>query len=103
VIAESFEHIHRSNLVGMGVLPLELTNSETRQSLGLTGFETFDIGGLDESLKPRAMLTVTARSSDGTTKTFRVLTRIDTPEELSYYKHGGILPYVLRQLVGGRS
>jgi aconitate hydratase len=103
VIAESFERIHRSNLVGMGVLPLELTNSETRQSLGLTGFETFDIGGLDESLKPRAMLTVTARSSDGTTKTFRVLTRIDTPEELSYYKHGGILPYVLRQLVGGRS
>ena len=102
VIAESFERIHRSNLVGMGVLPLELTNGETRQSLGLTGFETFDIAGLDDSLKPRATLTVTARSADGTTKTFKVLARIDTPEELSYYKHGGILPYVLRQLVGGR-
>jgi len=103
VIAESFERIHRSNLVGMGVLPLELTNGETRQSLGLTGFETFDIGGLDDSLKPRATLTVTARAADGSAKTFTVLTRIDTPEELSYYKHGGILPYVLRQLVGGRA
>jgi aconitate hydratase len=103
VVAESFERIHRSNLVGMGVLPLELTNGDTRQSLGLTGFETFDISGLDESLKPRATLTVTARAADGTTKTFNVVTRIDTPEELSYYKHGGILPYVLRQLVGGRA
>jgi aconitate hydratase len=103
VIAESFERIHRSNLVGMGVLPLELTNGETRQSLGLTGFERFDIAGLDDSLKPRATLTVTAKSADGTSKTFKVLARIDTPEELSYYKHGGILPYVLRQLVGGRS
>jgi aconitate hydratase len=103
VVAESFERIHRSNLVGMGVLPLELTNGDTRQSLGLTGFETFDISGLDESLKPRATLAVTARAADGTTKTFNVVTRIDTPEELSYYKHGGILPYVLRQLVGGRA
>jgi aconitate hydratase len=103
VIAESFERIHRSNLVGMGVLPLELTNGETRQSLGLTGFETFDIAGLDDSLRPRAMLTVTAKSSDGSSKSFTVLARIDTPEELSYYKHGGILPYVLRQLVGGRT
>ena len=103
VIAESFERIHRSNLVGMGVLPLELTNGETRQSLGLTGFETYDIGGLDDSLKSRATLTVTAKAADGTAKTFKVLARIDTPEELSYYKHGGILPYVLRQLVGGRA
>jgi len=103
VIAESFERIHRSNLVGMGVLPLELTSGETRQSLGLTGFETFDIAGLDDSLKPRATLTVTARAADGTATTFTVLARIDTPEELSYYKHGGILPYVLRQLVGGRA
>ena len=87
----------------MGVLPLELTSGETRQSLGLTGFETFDIAGLDDSLKPRATLNVTARAADGTTKTFTVLARIDTPEELSYYKHGGILPYVLRQLVGGRA
>ena len=103
VIAESFERIHRSNLVGMGVLPLEFTNGETRQSLGLTGFETFDITGLDDALRPRATLTVSARGADGAAKTFKVLARIDTPEELSYYKHGGILPYVLRQLVGGRS
>ncbi|HUQ81112.1 MAG TPA: aconitate hydratase AcnA [Gemmatimonadaceae bacterium] len=103
VIAESFERIHRSNLVGMGVLPLEFTNGETRQSLGLTGFETFDLAGLDDSLRPRATLTVTARAADGSKTTFKVLTRIDTPEELSYYKHGGILPYVLRQLVGGRT
>jgi aconitate hydratase len=103
VIAESFERIHRSNLVGMGVLPLEFTNGETRHSLGLTGFETFDITGLDASLRPRATLTVSARGADGAAKTFTVLTRIDTPEELSYYKHGGILPYVLRQLVGGRA
>ena len=103
VIAESFERIHRSNLVGMGVLPLELSAGETRQTLGLTGFETFDVSGLDDSLRPRATLTVTARGADGATKTFKVLARIDTPEELSYYKHGGILPYVLRQLVGGRA
>ena len=103
VIAESFERIHRSNLVGMGVLPLEFTNGETRQSLSLTGFETFDIAGLDDSLRPRAALTVTARAADGTSKSFTALARIDTPEELSYYKHGGILPYVLRQLVGGRA
>jgi len=88
--------------VGMGVLPVEFTNGETRQSLGLTGFETFEISGLDDSLRPRATLTVSARAADGTVKTFKVLARIDTPEELSYYKHGGILPYVLRQLVGGR-
>jgi len=103
VIAESFERIHRSNLVGMGVLPLEFTNGETRQSLALTGFETFEIMGLDDSLRPRATLTASARAADGTVKTFTVLARIDTPEELSYYKHGGILPYVLRQLVGGRA
>ena len=87
----------------MGVLPLELTAGTTRQTLGLTGFETFDIAGLDDSLTPRTTLTVNARAADGTTKTFTVLARIDTPEELSYYKHGGILPYVLRQLVGGRA
>jgi aconitate hydratase len=103
VIAESFERIHRSNLVGMGVLPLEFAAGETRQTLGLTGFETIDIAGLDDSLRHRASLQVTARAADGTAKTFSVVARIDTPEELSYYKHGGILPYVLRQLVGGRS
>jgi len=100
VIAESFERIHRSNLVGMGVLPLEFTNGDTRQSLGLTGFETFEIVGLDANLKPKATLTV--RAGDGATKEFKVVARIDTPEEMNYYRHGGILPYVLRQLVAGR-
>jgi aconitate hydratase len=100
VIAESFERIHRSNLVGMGVLPCEFTDGASRQSLGLSGFETFEIEGLDDSLRAHARLTVHATAQDGSRKSFGVLARIDTPEELSYYKHGGILPYVLRQLVG---
>ncbi|MBL0170128.1 MAG: aconitate hydratase AcnA [Gemmatimonadaceae bacterium] len=99
VIAESFERIHRSNLVGMGVLPLEFANGETRQTLGLTGFETYDIAGMDESLTPRATMTVTATAADGSTTTFSARCRIDTPEEMQYYRHGGILPYVLRSLV----
>jgi aconitate hydratase len=98
VIAESFERIHRSNLVGMGVLPLEFTGGDTRQSIGLTGFETFDIQGVDASLAPRKTLTVTATAPDGSSKSFEVLCRIDTPEELNYYSNGGILPYVLRSL-----
>jgi aconitate hydratase len=102
VIAESFERIHRSNLVGMGVLPLEFTNGDTRQSLGLTGFETFDIVGLDAGLTPHGKLSVKATSADGSSKSFDVVARIDTPEEMRYYTNGGILPYVLRQLVGGR-
>ena len=102
VIAESFERIHRSNLVGMGVLPLEFTNDATRQSLGLTGFETFDVVGLGADLTPGATLTVRAIARDGAKKEFKVRARIDTPEEMNYYKNGGILPYVLRQLVGGR-
>ncbi|MFL5574508.1 MAG: aconitate hydratase AcnA [Gemmatimonadaceae bacterium] len=100
VIAESFERIHRSNLVGMGVLPLEFTSGDTRQSLALTGFETFEIEGLSDDMKPRQRLTVVARADGGKETRFTVLSRIDTPEEMSYYKHGGILPYVLRQLVG---
>ena len=100
VIAESFERIHRSNLVGMGVLPLEFVNGETRITHGLTGFETYEIEGMSEGLKPREVLTVRARSADGSEKTFGAVSRIDTPEEMSYYRHGGILPYVLRQLVG---
>jgi len=103
VIAESFERIHRSNLVGMGVLPLEFANGETRQSLGITGFETFDIVGLDAALTPRATLTVRMTPAGGPAKEFKALARIDTPEEMNYYKNGGILPYVLRQLVGGRA
>ena len=98
VIAESFERIHRSNLVGMSVLPLEFTNGDTRQSLGLTGFETFEIEGLDDRLSAKRSLTVKATSALGAVKSFTVLCRIDTPEELNYYKHGGILPYVLRSL-----
>ncbi|HUX34131.1 MAG TPA: aconitate hydratase AcnA [Gemmatimonadaceae bacterium] len=100
VIAESFERIHRSNLVGMGVLPLEFTGGQTRQSIGLTGFETFAILGLDDALKPKAALTVRATAADGTATEFEVQARIDTPEEMHYYRHGGILPYVLRSLVG---
>jgi aconitate hydratase len=102
VIAESFERIHRSNLVGMGVLPLEFSNGETRQTVGLTGFERYDIEGLDASLSPRKTLTVKVTMTDGTTKSFKVLCRIDTPEELNYYTNGGILPYVLRSLAGKR-
>jgi aconitate hydratase len=98
VIAESFERIHRSNLVGMGILPLEFTKGDTRQTLGLTGFETYDIIGLDETLSAKRTLTVKTTAKDGKTTTFEVLCRIDTPEELNYYKHGGILPYVLRSL-----
>jgi aconitate hydratase len=101
VIAESFERIHRSNLVGMGVLPLEFTNGETRLSLGLTGFESYEIVGLDKGLRPHQTLTVRA-VANGAVKEFRAVCRIDTPEELRYYENGGILPYVLRQLVGGR-
>jgi aconitate hydratase len=99
VIAESFERIHRSNLVGMGVLPLEFTGGDTRLSLALTGFEEYDILGMNSDMAPRATLTVLARHI-GVEKRFEVRSRIDTPEELNYYKHGGILPYVLRQLAG---
>jgi aconitate hydratase len=99
VIAESFERIHRANLVGMGVLPLEFVDGESRVTLGLTGFETYEILGLSEDMRPKAKLTVRAKAGDGTVKTFSAVSRIDTPEELSYYRHGGILQYVLRQLV----
>jgi aconitate hydratase len=95
VISESFERIHRSNLVGMGVIPLEFVNGETRQSLGLTGFESITIEGMSDQMSPRATLTVRADN-----KTFQVRSRIDTPEEMNYYRHGGILHYVLRQLAG---
>ena len=97
VIAESFERIHRSNLVGMGLIPLEFVNGETRQSLGLTGFEAITIEGMSDTMTPRATLTVQAGD-----KRFQVRSRIDTPEEMNYYRHGGILQYVLRQLAGNR-
>ena len=97
VIAESYERIHRSNLVGMGVLPLEFVNGETRESLGITGKEEFSIEGIS-ALKARAKFRVHARGADGE-KTFDVIARVDTPEEVAYYQHGGILPYVLRQML----
>jgi aconitate hydratase len=99
VIAESFERIHRSNLVGMGVLPLEFAEGQTRETLLLSGFESYEIDGLDEAMKVRAGLVVRAKSPDGVMRTFMVRCRIDTPAELEYYRHGGILPYVLRSLV----
>ena len=97
VIAESFERIHRSNLVGMGELPQQFMPGQTAASLGLTGKERYDIAGLGEMPKE---LTVTARADDGKATSFKVLVRIDTPQELQYYRHGGILEYVLRQLAG---
>ena len=98
VIAESYERIHRSNLVGMGVLPLEFKAGENRETLGLTGHEIFKIEGV-ASLSPKQMITVHAKSGDGKAKTFSVIARVDTPEEVSYYQHGGILQYVLRQML----
>ncbi|HXF52036.1 MAG TPA: aconitate hydratase AcnA [Dehalococcoidia bacterium] len=98
-IAESFERIHRSNLVGMGVLPLQFEPGESAESLGLTGLERFDIEGIASGLQPGKRLTVRARSDDGGEKRFTVIARVDTPVEVEYYRHGGILPYVLRQLV----
>jgi aconitate hydratase len=98
VLAESYERIHRSNLVGMGVLPLEFMPGENRESLGLTGHEVFDIEGVS-TLTPRKETTVHAKSDDGKVRTFKARIRVDTPEEVSYYKHGGILQYVLRQML----
>jgi aconitate hydratase len=100
VIAQSFERIHRSNLVGMGVLPLEFAAGQSWQSLGLTGEEIFDFEGLEASLAPRATITVHVTSPDGIVKTFPARVRIDTPVELDYYKNGGILQTVLRKLLG---
>ena len=99
VIAESFERIHRSNLVGMGVLPLQFNSGESAASLGLTGRETLDIEKVEAALTSDKRVTVRAKGDDGKTITFTALTRIDTPEEVQYYRHGGILPYVLRQLL----
>ncbi|MEK7323160.1 MAG: aconitate hydratase, partial [Pseudomonadota bacterium] len=99
VIAESFERIHRSNLVGMGVLPLQFLPGENADSLGLSGDETLAIAGLNR-LTPGQKLEVKATAADGTVNTFRVLSRIDTANEVEYVRHGGILPYVLRLAVG---
>jgi aconitate hydratase len=98
VIAESYERIHRSNLVGMGVLPLEFKAGETRESLGLTGHEVFSIDGV-ATLTACKQVTVHAKSPGGAEKSFTATVRVDTPEEVAYYKHGGILQYVLRQML----
>jgi aconitate hydratase len=99
VIAESFERIHRSNLVGMGVLPLEFLPGENPKSLGLTGLETFDIESLARDFRPRKRLKITAKGADGKKTEFSAVARIDTPFEIAYYEHGGILQYVLRQML----
>jgi aconitate hydratase len=99
VIAESFERIHRSNLVGMGVLPLVFQNGQNAESLGLTGRETFDILGITDDIQPRQELTVKATREDGSVVTFKATARLDTPVEVNYYKNGGILPTVLRKLI----
>jgi aconitate hydratase len=100
-IAESFERIHRSNLIGMGILPLQFVNGQNATSLGLTGEETYDIGAegqrLDD-LKPGQSVSVKATATDGKVTSFEVKSRVDTPNEAEYFKNGGILPYVLRQI-----
>ena len=102
VIAESYERIHRSNLIGMGVLPLQYSDGENAESLGLGGNETFDIVGAMELNEGRTPKTVKVKASSGDkTVEFEALVRIDTPSEASYYRNGGIMPYVLRDLLAG--
>ncbi|MBI2061127.1 MAG: aconitate hydratase AcnA [Nitrospirae bacterium] len=98
VIAESYERIHRSNLVGMGVLPLQFESGQSRESLGLTGRETFDIVRVSEGIEPRKMLTVRVKTGEGKTTEFRAIARLNTRVEVEYYRHGGILQAVLRHL-----
>ncbi|AJP57152.1 aconitate hydratase 1 [Pandoraea vervacti] len=99
VITRSFERIHRSNLVGMGVLPLQFKGTDSVESLGITGEETYDIEGLTADIKPQQDVTLVIHRKNGETQKVQVLLRIDTPIEVDYYKHGGILPFVLRQLL----
>jgi aconitate hydratase len=99
VVAESFERIHRSNLVGMGVLPCQFKSGTAVRTLNLDGTETFDITGLEQEIRPQQEVKMTIHRANGSTEEVQVVLRIDTPIEVEYYKHGGILPYVLRQLV----
>jgi aconitate hydratase len=99
VIARSFERIHRSNLVGMGVLPLQFIGNDSVQTLGISGAESFDLKGVEGEIRPQQLATLVIRRADGSCDEARVLLRIDTPIEVDYYKHGGILPFVLRQLL----
>jgi aconitate hydratase len=98
VIAESYERIHRSNLVGMGVLPLQFPDGTTRTTLGLTGAETWDLTGIAKGVEPRMTVQATITRPDGSSETVNLLSRVDTWDEVEYYRHGGILHYVLRQL-----
>ena len=98
VIVRSFERIHRSNLVGMGVLPLQFIGADSAESLGITGTETIDIEGLDD-IRPQQELTVVIRRQDGSVQRVTVRSRIDTPIEVDYFRHGGIMPFVLRELL----
>ena len=100
VLAQSYERIHRSNLVGVGVLPLEFKPGESANSLGLSGHEAFDIEGLQGEIRSRQELTVTARAAGGATKSFKVLARLDSPVEVKYYRNTGILQSVVRSLLG---
>jgi aconitate hydratase len=102
VIAESFERIHRSNLVNMGVLPLEFTGGTSASKLGLDGHEVYELVRSGADLAPRGTVAVRARRDGGTVKEFDTTVRVDTPEELTAFKHGGILPYVMRRLAGSR-
>ena len=99
VVARSFERIHRSNLVGMGVLPLQFLGDDSLQSLAIDGTETFDLPAIAEDLTPRTQAKLVIRRSDGRVDEVDLLVRIDTPIEAAYFRHGGILPYVLRQLL----
>jgi aconitate hydratase len=100
VVAESYERIHRFNLIGMGVLPLEFIEGESAESLGLSGEETFEIIGLAGHEAPPSTVQVLARDRQGQARRFEALVRIDTPVEAAYYRHGGILQYMLRRLLG---
>jgi aconitate hydratase len=99
VLAESFERIHRSNLVGMGVLPLQFIEGQNAASLALTGREVFDIGGLSDSIRPRSQVTLTSVDPDGARRSFQAIARLDSAVEVNYFKNGGILPAVLRKFL----
>jgi aconitate hydratase len=99
VVAKSFERIHRSNLVGMGVLPCQFKGADTVASLGIKGDEIFDITGTESGIKPQMDVMLTIHRQDGSSQKVPVLLRIDTPIEVDYYLNGGILPFVLRELV----
>jgi aconitate hydratase len=99
VLAQSYERIHRSNLIGMGILPLQFKDGEDHKNLGLTGFESYDVEGITEALNPHEVVNIRARANEGDEKVFEAIARLDTPVEVDYYKHGGILQYVLRTLL----